>query len=82
MSRLIGSHPSDSPPPAEAVDGTFQTSGVVTIAGGHSVHDTFTAWLAPMLPLFIEKMSLSNAAASATSPIGPRCGGWWCWAPG
>jgi len=67
MSRLIGSHPSDSPPPAEAVDGTFQTSGVVTIAGGHSVHDTFTAWLAPMLPLFIEKMSLSNAAAGALS---------------
>jgi FSR family fosmidomycin resistance protein-like MFS transporter len=45
----------------------FQTGRVATIAGGHSVHDTFTAFLPPLLPRFIENMSLSNAAAGALS---------------
>jgi len=67
VSRPIGAHPSDSPPPPEAGEGTFQTAGVITIAGGHSVHDTFTAFLPPLLPLFIEKLSLSNTAAGALS---------------
>ncbi|MDH5372792.1 MAG: MFS transporter [Acidimicrobiia bacterium] len=45
----------------------FQTGRVATIAGGHAVHDTFTAFLPPLLPRFIESMSLSNTAAGMLS---------------
>jgi FSR family fosmidomycin resistance protein-like MFS transporter len=41
----------------------FQTSRVVTISVAHSVHDTYTAFLAPLLPVFIEKLSLSKTEA-------------------
>ena len=44
-------------------DGRFQTGRVASIAGGHAVHDTFTAFLAPLLPSFVEKFALTNAAA-------------------
>ena len=43
----------------------FQTGDVATIAGGHAVHDTYTAFLAPLLPYFVEKFGLTNAAAGA-----------------
>ena len=48
-------------------EGEFQTGKLVTIAGGHAVHDTFTAFLAPLLPRFVEKLSLSNTAAGLLS---------------
>lgn len=41
----------------------FQTSGVATVAGAHSVHDTYTAFLPALLPALIEKFSLSNTVA-------------------
>jgi FSR family fosmidomycin resistance protein-like MFS transporter len=41
----------------------FQTTGVITVAGGHSVHDTYTAFLPALLPVLIEKFSLSNTTA-------------------
>ncbi|MCL1586900.1 MAG: MFS transporter [Actinomycetia bacterium] len=44
---------------------TFQTADVVTIAGGHAVHDTYTAFLPPLLPHFVEKFGLTNAKAGA-----------------
>jgi FSR family fosmidomycin resistance protein-like MFS transporter len=47
--------------------GEFQTGRLATIAGGHAVHDTFTAFLAPLLPRFVEKLSLSNTAAGLLS---------------
>ena len=50
----------------EEPDG-FQTGRVATIAGGHAVHDTFTAFLPPLLPSFIENLSLSNTAAGGLS---------------
>jgi FSR family fosmidomycin resistance protein-like MFS transporter len=43
----------------------FQTGRVATIAGGHAVHDTFTAFLPPLLPHFVQTLSLSNTAAGA-----------------
>lgn len=49
----------------DRVDGSFQAGNVATIAGGHAVHDTFTAFLPPLLPRFVEAFSLSNAAAGA-----------------
>ncbi|MBU1492425.1 MAG: MFS transporter, partial [Actinobacteria bacterium] len=69
MSRVIGSHPSDAPPPPEPEEGGFQTSRVVTLAGGHAVHDSFTAFLPRLLPQFIDKFSLSNTAAGALSSV-------------
>ncbi len=55
-------------PTAEPVSDTdFQTGRLVTIAGGHAVHDTFTAFLAPLLPRFVEKFSLTNTAAGLLS---------------
>lgn len=45
----------------------FQTGRLVTVAGGHAVHDSFTAFLAPLLPRFVEKLSLSNTAAGLLS---------------
>ncbi|MDY7079658.1 MAG: MFS transporter [Chloroflexota bacterium] len=41
----------------------FQASHVLTISAGHAVHDTYTAFLSPLLPVFIENLSLSNAEA-------------------
>lgn len=42
---------------------TFQTGGVLTISAGHAVHDTFTGFLPPMLPVLMENLSLNNAQA-------------------
>ncbi|HIC88533.1 MAG TPA: MFS transporter [Anaerolineae bacterium] len=41
----------------------FQTGRVLTIAAGHGVHDTYTAFLAPLLPVFITSLSLSKTEA-------------------
>jgi FSR family fosmidomycin resistance protein-like MFS transporter len=37
----------------------FQTERVVTIFGAHFIHDTFTAFVAPLLPMIMDKLSLS-----------------------
>jgi FSR family fosmidomycin resistance protein-like MFS transporter len=42
---------------------TFHTAGVATISAGHAVHDTFTGFLNPLLPTFIENLAMSNAQA-------------------
>jgi FSR family fosmidomycin resistance protein-like MFS transporter len=41
----------------------FQTGHVVTVSAGHAVHDTYTAFLPSLLPIFIENLALSNTAA-------------------
>ena len=43
----------------------FHTDQVVTIAGGHLVHDSFTAFLAPLLPLLQDKLGLGYASAGS-----------------
>ncbi len=48
-----------APPEVEA----FDTPAVATITLGHAVHDTYTAFLAPLLPVLIEKFTLTNAQA-------------------
>lgn len=35
---------------------TFQTGEVATIAGGHFVHDTYSAFLAPLLPMIRDRL--------------------------
>lgn len=48
---------------AEEKEQPFQSGQVITIISGHFVHDTFTAFVAPLLPLVIEKLSLSLTLA-------------------
>jgi FSR family fosmidomycin resistance protein-like MFS transporter len=43
----------------ETNGGRFQTGHAVTLTCAHFVHDVFTAFLAPLLPLLIEKLSIS-----------------------
>jgi FSR family fosmidomycin resistance protein-like MFS transporter len=43
----------------------FQTPQVLTVASGHFVHDVFSSFLAPWLPLLIEKLTLSLALAGS-----------------
>jgi FSR family fosmidomycin resistance protein-like MFS transporter len=43
----------------------FQTGQVLTVAAGHFVHDLFSSFLAPWLPLLIEKLSLSLTLAGS-----------------
>jgi len=45
----------------------FNSGQVLTIAGGHFVHDTFSAFLSPLLPKIIEKLSLSLTLAGSLS---------------
>ncbi|HZD55426.1 MAG TPA: MFS transporter [Anaerolineales bacterium] len=48
--------------PAEA---DFQTGEVLSIVGGHFIHDVYTAFIPPLLPVIIEKMSLSLTMAGS-----------------
>jgi FSR family fosmidomycin resistance protein-like MFS transporter len=41
----------------------FHTDRVVTLSAGHAVHDTYTAFLPPLLPAFIEALSLTKTEA-------------------
>ena len=41
----------------------FQTGQVLPIAGAHFIHDIYTSFVAPLLPVLIEKFSLSLAQA-------------------
>ncbi|MFP4547886.1 MAG: MFS transporter [Fidelibacterota bacterium] len=47
----------------------FQLSNVLTVSFAHMVHDTFTAFLAPLLPLLREKLGISYAIAGLLSAI-------------
>jgi FSR family fosmidomycin resistance protein-like MFS transporter len=42
---------------------TLQTSKVVTIGAAHAAHDTYSAFLPPLLPALIERLSLARAEA-------------------
>ena len=45
----------------------FQTAGVVTVSFAHAVHDTYTAFFSTLLPLIIERLSLTNTLAGLLS---------------
>ena len=47
--------------------GGFRTGGVLTISIGHAIHDTYTAFLAPQLPLIINRLLLTKAEAGLLS---------------
>ncbi|MCP5097469.1 MAG: MFS transporter, partial [Chloroflexi bacterium] len=50
-----------SPETAVTNPDEFQTGQVLTIVGGHFTHDTYSAFLAPLLPLIQERLSTSYA---------------------
>ena len=52
---------------APAREDGFKADQVLTIAAGHFVHDTFTAFLNPLLPLIIDKLHLTLALAGSLS---------------
>jgi MFS transporter, FSR family, fosmidomycin resistance protein len=61
----------------------FQTRQVVTLGAAHFVHDVYTSFLAPLLPLIIERLSLSLARAGflttvmqLPSLLNPYLGSW------
>jgi len=41
----------------------FDTGSVGAIAAAHAVHDTYSAFLPPLLPVFVERLALSRADA-------------------
>jgi FSR family fosmidomycin resistance protein-like MFS transporter len=45
----------------------FQADRVLTISAGHAVHDTYTAFLSPLLPAFIANLALSKTEAGVLS---------------
>ncbi len=53
-------------PPGEAAQ-FFDSGQVVTISAGHAVHDTYSAFLPPLLPELIQRFTLSNAQAGLLS---------------
>jgi FSR family fosmidomycin resistance protein-like MFS transporter len=47
----------------------FQMGQVLTIVSAHLIHDTYSAFLAPLLPNLIEKLSLTYTQAGSLSAI-------------
>jgi FSR family fosmidomycin resistance protein-like MFS transporter len=61
----------------------FRSARVLTLAGAHFIHDAFTALLAPLLPLIIDKLGLSLLQAGSLvvftripSVFNPVLGSW------
>ena len=47
----------------------FKTDKVITVSFGHMAHDTFSAFLGPMLPVLIEKLGFSLSLAGLLDVI-------------
>lgn len=47
----------------------FQTGKVAVVAFSHFIHDVYTSFLAPLLPLIIEKLSLTLGQAGLLSTV-------------
>lgn len=45
----------------------FQSGRILTIVGGHFVHDTFSAFISPLLPVLIDRLSLTLAQGGSLS---------------
>ena len=61
----------------------FQSGRVLSLSSAHMIHDIYTAFLAPLLPLFITNLSISKVEAGllavyiqAPSLIQPVIGHW------
>ena len=54
---------------AAAADGGFQTGKILALSVAHFVHDAYSSFLAPLLPLLIEKLSMSLTQAGFLSTV-------------
>ena len=48
-------------PTEETAEKTFNTGQIFTIAGGHFIHDSYSAFVAPLLPLLQERLATNYA---------------------
>jgi FSR family fosmidomycin resistance protein-like MFS transporter len=62
------STPKTEKSPTETSRG-FQTGKILALSIGHFIHDVYTGFLAPLLPLLIEKLSLSLTQAGFLTTI-------------
>lgn len=54
--------------PLTAAEGArFETAAVTTVSAAHFVHDTYSSFLAPLLPVLIANLSLTKTAAGLLS---------------
>lgn len=58
---------SDAPTLDTPHEEEFETNRILLISGGHFVHDTFSAFISPLLPLLIDKLGLTLALAGSLS---------------
>ena len=58
-----------SQPGVHPQEQTFQTSNVITVSGGHFLHDTFSAFLSPLMPELIDKLSMSLTQAGTVTAL-------------
>lgn len=48
---------------------SFEAGQVLTVVGGHFIHDTYTAFVSPLLPVIIERLSLTLTQAGSLNAI-------------
>jgi len=60
---------SDFPDRAQTAEARFQTGGVVTLSICHFIHDAYSSFLSPLLPLLIDKLSLSLTRAGLLATV-------------
>jgi FSR family fosmidomycin resistance protein-like MFS transporter len=53
----------------EVQDGDFQAGKILALSVAHFVHDVYSSFLAPLLPLLIEKLSMSLTQAGFLSTV-------------
>ncbi|MCC6147363.1 MAG: MFS transporter [Anaerolineaceae bacterium] len=53
--------------PAQTETRSFQTSPILTIVAAHTIHDGYQGFLAPLLPLLIEKLMITKTQAGLLS---------------
>jgi len=54
---------------SKSTDQDFQTGKILALSIGHFIHDVYSSFLAPLLPLLIEKLSMSLTQAGFLSTI-------------
>ena len=59
----------NAPNPAGPEKGAFQTGRILALSACHFIHDAYSSFLAPLLPLLIEKLSLSLTQAGFLSTV-------------
>ena len=62
-------NPTNPTNPTRPDKGTFQTGRVFVLSACHFIHDAYSSFLAPLLPLLIEKLSLTLTQAGFLSTV-------------